>query len=497
MNDLKKGALLSYAGVAFNALSGLLYTPWMISCIGSEDYGLYTLAMSAVNLFLLDFGLGDAVSRFLSAYYAKGDEQRANAFLGVVLKLYTAIAAVVFALLALVYLNIDVIYANLGDNQIGIFKGLFVIVACYSVISLPLVSFNGILTANEKFVALNGINLAQKVAAVVLIVIALLFNKGVFAIVLVNAGTGLACSLLKYLVISRNTGAKYSVSTDVRISYREVLGFSFWSMVVQICQRFIFTIMPSVLAIVSNSWEITLFGLASSLESYVYTVASALNGLFMPKVSRILNAKDVNELHCLNLRIGRIQLAIIGGIVGGFLAIGSRFVACWVGPEYGMLVICTLFVIIPSVFDLPLLVENTAIVAAGYVKQRGMIYITMAIMNVVLGFLLASRFGAAGACAAICLSYFVRTAEQCILYKKYLGFRLCIFLKSAYPFWLVAVGIAIAVTAIASSGIPIEGWIGLLLCATVFLVVYVVALFSVFFNDSEIGLAKSLIGKGK
>lgn len=497
MNDLKKGALLSYAGVAFNALSGLLYTPWMISCIGSGDYGLYTLAMSAVNLFLLDFGLGDAVSRFLSAYYAKGDERRANAFLGVVLKLYIAIAVVVFILLALVYLNIDVIYANLGDSQLSIFKGLFFVVACYSAVSLPLISFNGILTANEKFVALNGINLVQKVAAVALIVAALLFNEGVFAIVLINAGTGLVCSLLKYLVVSRDTSARYAVRSDVQISYREVLGFSFWSMVVQICQRFIFTIMPSVLAIVSNTWEITLFGLASSLESYVYTVASALNGLFMPKVSRILNAKDVNELHRLNLRIGRIQLVIIGGIIGGFLAIGSRFVACWVGSEYGMLTICTLFIIIPCVFDLPLLVENTAIVAAGYVKQRGLIYILMASMNIVLGFLFAGKFGAAGACAAICLSYFVRTAGQCILYKKYLDFELFDFFKSAYPLWLVAVGIAIAATSIVSRVVPVEGWLGLLLCAIVFLVAYGAALFSVYFNGSEVSLVKSLIGKGK
>lgn len=497
MNELKKGALLSYAGVAFNALSGLLYTPWMISCIGSDDYGLYTLVMSAVNLFLLDFGLGDAVSRFLSAYYAKGDECRANAFLGVVLKLYTAIAAVVFVFLALVYLNVDTIYANLRDEQIDIFKGLFLIVACYSVVSLPLVSFNGILTANEKFVALNGINLAQKISAVVLIVVALLLGEGVFAIVLINAGTSLACSFLKYLVVSRGTTARYSLRSNVQISYREVLGFSFWSMIVQICQRFIFTIMPSVLAIVSNTWEITVFGLASSLEGYVYTVASALNGLFMPKVSRILNAKDINELHRLNLRIGRIQLVIIGGIVGGFLAIGSRFVTCWVGAEYGILVICTLLLIAPSIFDLPLLVENTAIIAAGYVKQRGLIYITMALMNIILGFFLASRFGSAGACAAICLSYFLRTAGQCLLYEKYLSFKLLEFIKSVYPLWLVAVSIAIVAVSIVSGIISIGGWFGLLLCVLVFLAVYGTAVFFVYFNSSEISLIKSLIGKGK
>ncbi|MFR7670539.1 MAG: hypothetical protein ACLU0O_07515, partial [Collinsella sp.] len=124
-------------------------------------------------------------------------------------------------------------------------------------------------------------------------------------------------------------------------------------------------------------WEITVFGIASSLEIYLYTVASALNGLFMPKVSRILNSNDIKKLHELNLRIGRIQLVIIGGIVSGFVAIGYRFVTCWVGPEYGTLVLSTVLLIIPSIFDLPLLVENTALVAAGYVKQRGIIYIVM------------------------------------------------------------------------------------------------------------------------
>lgn len=495
MNELKKGALLSYLGVAFNALSGLLYTPWMISCIGSDDYGLYTLAMSAVNLFLLDFGLGDAVSRFLSVYYAKGDECRANAFLGVVLKLYSVIAALVFFLLAFVYLNIDAIYANLGAGQIDVFKGLYLIVACYSVVSLPLVSLNGILTANEKFVALNGINLVQKIAAVALIVAALLLGAGVFAIVLINAGTGLVCALLKYLVISRRTDARYSLRSDAQISYREVLGFSFWSMVVQICQRFIFTIMPSVLAIVSNTWQITIFGLASSLESYVYTVASALNGLFMPKVTRILNAQDIDELHRLNQRIGRIQLVIIGGIVGAFIAIGSRFVACWVGSEYGALVICTILIIAPGVFDLPLLVENTAIIAAGYVKQRGFIYLMMASMNIALGFLLAGQFGAAGACAAICLSYFVRTAGQCLLYKRHLDFKLFEFFKSVYPLWLVAVGVSIAVTSIVSGAVAIERWLGLMLCAAVFLVVYTAAIFLIYLNNSEISLIKSLVRK--
>ena len=46
------GAFLSYITIAFNIISGLLYTPWMIRTIGDDQYALYTLALSVINLFL-------------------------------------------------------------------------------------------------------------------------------------------------------------------------------------------------------------------------------------------------------------------------------------------------------------------------------------------------------------------------------------------------------------------------------------------------------------
>lgn len=50
-SQYKTGAILSYSSVVFNTVAGLIYTPWMISCIGADDYGLYTLALSVVNFF--------------------------------------------------------------------------------------------------------------------------------------------------------------------------------------------------------------------------------------------------------------------------------------------------------------------------------------------------------------------------------------------------------------------------------------------------------------
>ena len=59
--QLKMGVLLSYISIGVNILTGLIYTPWVISTIGQENFGLYTLAMSVISIFVFDFGLSSAV----------------------------------------------------------------------------------------------------------------------------------------------------------------------------------------------------------------------------------------------------------------------------------------------------------------------------------------------------------------------------------------------------------------------------------------------------
>ena len=89
------GALLSYSAIIFNIISGLLYTPWMIHSIGDDQYALYTLAMSIINIFLMDFGIGSAVTKFLSNYYARGEFEKANQFMGLVYKVFFVISALI------------------------------------------------------------------------------------------------------------------------------------------------------------------------------------------------------------------------------------------------------------------------------------------------------------------------------------------------------------------------------------------------------------------
>ena len=112
-SQIRRGAIMSYATTFFNIITGLLYTPWMINEIGKSDYGLYTLAISVISFFAMDFGLGPAVSRFLSIHKANQDDKSESEFLGLTFKLFIGITTIIFIVLATIYLLIENIYIQL------------------------------------------------------------------------------------------------------------------------------------------------------------------------------------------------------------------------------------------------------------------------------------------------------------------------------------------------------------------------------------------------
>ena len=74
--QIKYGAIISYVSIIINIVLSLIYLPWLVSSIGKSQYALYSLAGTFINMFLVDFGLSQATSRFLSKYRADKDKEK-------------------------------------------------------------------------------------------------------------------------------------------------------------------------------------------------------------------------------------------------------------------------------------------------------------------------------------------------------------------------------------------------------------------------------------
>ncbi len=490
------GALLSYAAIAFNILSGFLYIPWMIRTIGDDQYALYTLALSLIQIFLLDFGIGSAVTKFLSNYYARGQWDEAKRFMGIVYKVFIMIAVVIAAVLVVFYFLIDTIYVKLTPDEIAVFKRLFVIVSVYSVVCFPFTTFNGTLMANECFISLKACTLGQRVLNVALIIVLLLCGQDVYALVFVNAFSNILFVVVKYFLIQKQTDQRVDWrSWDSGIA-KNLFGYSAWFTVRAIAHRFIFNIIPSLIAVTINAASVTVFSIAITLEGYVYTFADAINGMFMPQISRILAGDHVEKkLTSLMIKIGRFHLYTVGLIFVGFVCFGQEFVALWMGKGYEEVYLCTILLILPSLVMVPQQVANTALLASDVVKEQGIIYAATAAINVVLALVLLPLIGVYGAGVSVCVAYFVRIIGMNMLYHKRLPLRLGEYFASLYVRWIPLAAVMIGGGFLLNTVWPLRGWIGLGVKIILFAVVYFAALWIACFATQERRAALTTVKK--
>lgn len=493
------GVILSYAAIGFNIISGLLYTPWMIRTIGNDQYALYTLATSVINIFLLDFGIGGAVTKFLSNFYAHGEYEEADHFMGVVYKVFVSISIAIAICLCIFYFFIDKIYLRLTESELGIFKSLYLIVAAYSVLSFPFITFNGILMANERFIEVKACNLGQRIFNVFLIVLFLLNKKGVYALVLVHAISNVTFLAIKYCFIRCKTRQRVKFRNWNVVVAKQLFTFSVWSTVIVIAQRCIFNIMPTLIAATIGSAAVTMFSLAAVLEGYVYTFADAINGMFMPKISRIMTQEDSGrQLSELMSKVGRFHVYSIGLLYLGFICVGEQFVNLWMGPGYETVYVCALLLIFPSMIDVPQQIAKTTLMVTDVVKEQGLIYTLMAVVNLILALALLPSVGITGAAFSVCIAYLVRTAAFNVLYYKRLPINLAYYFKSTYGRWLLIAGITLVWGSIVRT-LPLNGWFGLVGKAVLISIIYIILTWRFGMKaikpDFVVGLIRSLVTK--
>lgn len=501
--QIKFGAMMSYFAIAVNIIAGLVYTPWMITKIGQANYGLYTITSSLITMFIMDFGMSAAVTRFVSLYRAKGEQKKADEFMGLVYKLYGIIDIVIFVILFVVFFFIESIYKNLTPDEISVLKGLYIIVGIYNIISFPFTPLNGIMNAYEKFIQAKACDLFHKIFIIVTVVIALALGGGVRSLVLANAASGIVTLLLKYIVVRKKTELRADLTYFDKGMLKEIFGFSVWTTVASLAQRLIFNITPTIIAAVSVTGSIgtAVFGLASTIEGYVYTFATAINGMFMPKISRIITSgKKDEELLPLMIKIGRIQIAIVGFIIGGFIALGQSFIIdIWRKADFADTYICAVLLIIPSFFYLPQQIANTALIVENRVKQQAFVFIGMGAINVVLSLILSKYYGAIGASVAIFAAYMFRTVVMDIIYYKDMKLNIPKFFKESFLKMTPAVLIALAVGVLADKFNPIGGYLGFLINGCIYAGTFAALMWFVCFNEYEknlfLGMVKKILRK--
>ena len=463
--QIKIGALISYFSIFFGIAAGLIYTPWMMKEIGQSNYGLYTLAMSLINTFMIDFGLSMAAQRYITKYLAENDQKSVNNISGLIYKLYFVITFIILTILLVLYFFIESIYTQLSPGEIEIFKGLYIIAIIYSVVSFPFIPLDGMLSAYEKFIQLKVSGLVHKILGIILTIGALVAGLGVYSLVFVNLIAGVLFIIVRLIMIKNSTPIKPNFKYKDFPVLKELFAFSVWASVSTMVFRFFLSLAPSILGMVSpkGTADIAVFGYAVSLESYIYTFVTAINGFFLPRLSRISakNSAERSSEETLKLMVvvGRFILLLFALVFVGFLMLGKDFINLIFGSEYEKSYYCTLLICAYGIIDYPQQIANTYVMVKNKVRMRAIISLIAFAVDIVLSFILGSLMGAVGISIAICIALFLHTLLMNILYQKSLKLNMLQFFKQCHLKLLPGISL-FAATSFGIAHIPISGWLG-------------------------------------
>lgn len=493
VHNIIKGAIISYISIFLNIAISFFYTPWMIKEIGISDYGLYSLIISFISYFIMDFGLSKAITRFISNYRALGDNSMVSNLLGLTTRIYIYIDAVIFIVLLILYFFLADIFDRFSAQELHTLKLLYSVAGCFSILSFMFRPVDGAMIAFEYFVENKCIDMIQKVGTVTIICIALYFNGGVFFLVLINGATALLTSIVKFFVFKHK--AKIFINWKYHNSKesKEIFSFSGWAFGRGLAQRFRLSLIPSILGIFTTTTEISIFSLGMTIEGMVYTLSSAINGLFMPMIARISYARDRLTMNNLMVRVGRVEFCIIAFIFSSFLIFGKTFIHLWVGDIFTNVYYVVLFLIFPNLI---IFTEDTAenlVYVENKIRYTTLIILFCSIAGLISSILVASRFGAVGCAACSGGALLANTIIVNFFYHHNMGLDILGFFKKVFFRSVPIVLILSIIVFFLLKNIRITDWIELILSGIIYFIIFCLSMFFLYFNREEKSIIKNIL----
>lgn len=433
-SQIKSSAILAYITIVFYVIAGLLYTPYLVKTIGMSDYGLFTLCTSVIAYFTVDFGIGAAITRYIAKYRAEENEQQVKNLLGITLKLYLLIDFLIFIALLVIFFFANDIFSNLTLYELDRFKNIFAITSFFILISFLFLPINGIFIAYERMFAMKLLDLILKILSVITLVLVLYLGLGLYGIVLTTCLVTLTVQIIKFTYLYKVVNLRINIRYKNKALLKSIGSFSAWTSIAMIGDKFFFTIIPFLLAIFSNTKEIAIFAVVASIEGYILTFANSLNGLFLPRVIKmVVDNKDTSEITDLMIKVGRIQLLIIGLMIIGVFAFGKEFIFHWLGNDFDKSYYALVLVLIPCLIHMTEGIANELIYAKNKIQYRAMVYILGSIISVLSIVFLSPSLGALGAAIGIFLGFLIaHEIVMNIIYQKVLKLNIIRFFKECH-----------------------------------------------------------------
>lgn len=402
--QLRSGILLNYLNLLLGNLIPIFYTPVMLQLLGQSEYGLYKISSSFTSyLSLISLGIGSAVSRYLILYRSKGDQTGEEKILGLFMWVFRAISVATLVIGTFMACNVDLFYqSSLTPAELGKMKLLIMILVVNMAVNFLMTPYTAVIGAHERFIPQQTMNIFLTIAGPVFNLAALWLGFASVGMAISSLALSVGANILYYVYVRHTLHIRAQYKELPLHMLREIFSFSIWVFVGNLVTQLYNTTDTVMIGMVPAlaAAGAAVYSVGATFNNIVLSLTTAISNLLAPKASRmVFSGASSQELTQLATRVGRIQGYIFLLVVSGFIAFGRPFIHFYAGPEYADAYWVGIFMMIPNLIPLTQSVFLSIIVAMARHRFRSLVYLGIAVLNVVGTWFMMHWFGVAGAAA--------------------------------------------------------------------------------------------------
>ncbi len=497
MNDSKQrkiGAVLSYISIFASTLVQLLYTPLLIKMLGQSEYGLYSLVSSIIGyLTVLDLGFGNAIIVYTAKYREQKLYEKEKQLHGMFLVIFCIIGIVAGILGLLLYFNVDYIFGNTMSNyELNKTKIMMLILSFNLIITFPFSIYSSIISAYEKFTFQKIMSIINTLLKPIIMIPLLFLGFKSITMTVVITIVNIVVMLSNYFYCKNKLNIKIKFYGFDKKIFKEIFTYSIFIFIAVIVDKINWSVDQFILGAVSGTIAVSLYAVASQLNTLFINLSTAISGVMLPKMSKMIanNATD-NEITNEFIKVGRMQYFVVFLMVSGLVLFGKEFIITWAGKDFETSYYIAIILIIPLSVPLIQNLGLSIMQAKNMHKFRSIMCAIIAIINIVISIPLAKYYGGIGSAIGTSISLIVgNIIIMNIYYQTKVGINIIKFWKQILRMLLISF-FPIIIILILMCFIKLHGYIYLIVFGSIYTVIYFITSYLVIMNDYE----KNMINK--
>lgn len=432
MSERKIGVFLSYLNIVLQTLIGFIYVPILLKYMGQSEYGLYQLMGSLIAYFsVMDFGLTSATIRGYIEYRTNKEYKRIENFLAMTQRLYMVICVVVLLMGIIVYNYLDVIFNNsLKIDELIAAKYIFILLLINIVITFLGMIYRSVITANEKFLFMKGIETLQLIIQPFAVIAVMQISPTALAMVVVMTFINLVLTILRVYYCYSKLNMKIHFYYWDKVALNEMKKLSLSVFIVTVIDQVFWKTNQIILGVICGVDAVAVYAIASLIYMNYMALSIAIAGIYSPKIMKLVSEHiSIKKLSEEFLRIGRLQYYLLALVFSGFFIFGKEFIIIWCNYNFLDAYYITLIIILPFTIDLIQNIGSIIMKAKNMYDFRAKVYFIIGIINICLAIPLAKVYGEIGCATACGISILISNLIMNVYFKKVLKLDIILFWK--------------------------------------------------------------------